>query len=672
MFLKYTAFTIAANLAFHCMDVPSGQQMEQMLRLSGYTAEEMNAYVLQDDGLTVEAVPSRRLAPSVFLLARVLYDAMADGTEWRGRKRTEDNPSLKRLQALAAYMEENRLLSICPAPPEDGGASGGEGSARTWTYPEYDEFVLRHGAFSARYTRIASEWNTAIADLNKESDALQDKWERTLVRALEQDRKQSRSAAPIVPFRSPGGPPTQPQDFLAVIGQPPHTGPAPLPLIDRSSLPPTDEALWALEMLNGDLTEKDAMPPAALERFIDRCMSTLPPEAQRQFKQTEEALKGVRESVERLKEDTDRRREAVEREQKGWMANEYMPAVAESAFRALLTGDDEIFKLNIGRYIWQDFMAESALPIPVISFQELPDEDDWDYVCPDINGKLALRIYDDTDLVTIETESDDDLKKVTLPLPSVLARYAYRAVSPTLYIRKSHVRRFREAGLSERKARDLAVVLATLAAVDGLETDAYRFEPEELYASTTETEAQSAKESPGQGTEPGDRAELERALKQAQKENQIGRHEISILCRENERLRQQLAAAKAGTKDETGDRDGQDDSGAQEEPVEYPYHTKLRIVLYGGFEVFHKELLKLLPDVRVVEYSAHIDTTPIRNADIVFLQINKTAHSGYYTVCDACKSCGIPYIHLNYASARRCADVMVREIRKREPTEAEV
>ncbi|MCC8163918.1 MAG: hypothetical protein LIO86_12325 [Lachnospiraceae bacterium] len=89
------------------------------------------------------------------------------------------------------------------------------------------------------------------------------------------------------------------------------------------------------------------------------------------------------------------------------------------------------------------------------------------------------------------------------------------------------------------------------------------------------------------------------------------------------------------------------------------------MVLYGGFDVFHKEILKLLPDVRIVEASAHrMDTSPIRNADIVFLQINKTDHSGYYTVCDACKSSGVPYIHLNFASARRCAGVMVKEIEK--------
>ncbi len=109
----------------------------------------------------------------------------------------------------------------------------------------------------------------------------------------------------------------------------------------------------------------------------------------------------------------------------------------------------------------------------------------------------------------------------------------------------------------------------------------------------------------------------------------------------------------------------------QEEPIEYPYRTGLRIVLYGGFEVFHEELLKLLPDVWVVEYAVHIDTTAVQNADIVFLQTSKTAHSGYDTVCDACKSCGVPYIHLNYAGARRCADVIVREIRKRERADTE-
>ncbi|MCD7956313.1 MAG: hypothetical protein LUG93_11315 [Lachnospiraceae bacterium] len=103
------------------------------------------------------------------------------------------------------------------------------------------------------------------------------------------------------------------------------------------------------------------------------------------------------------------------------------------------------------------------------------------------------------------------------------------------------------------------------------------------------------------------------------------------------------------------------DSDEPGEAVQYPYHTKLKVVLYGGFDVFHRELL---PDVRIVEITAHIDVNPIRNADIVFLQINKTDHSGYWTVCDACKNSQVPYIHLNYASARRCAGVMVEEIEK--------
>lgn len=103
---------------------------------------------------------------------------------------------------------------------------------------------------------------------------------------------------------------------------------------------------------------------------------------------------------------------------------------------------------------------------------------------------------------------------------------------------------------------------------------------------------------------------------------------------------------------------------AEPETVEYPWRTSFKVVLYGGFEIFHRELMKLLPDVRIVETGSHIDINPIRNADIVFLQINKTDHSGYYTVCDACKSSGVPYIHLNYASAKRCAGVMVEEIKK--------
>ncbi|MCC8150831.1 MAG: hypothetical protein LIO96_05115, partial [Lachnospiraceae bacterium] len=233
---------------------------------------------------------------------------------------------------------------------------------------------------------------------------------------------------------------------------------------------------------------------------------------------------------------------------------------------------------------------------------------------------------------------------------------------------KSLVKIFREYGCSERKTRDYAIIVAVLQQVARQEREDARYmitypaeRREEILPEVTVEESVQA--------EIRIRENAERELRQARKENQACRHEIRILQQEIERLKGRIAKKeqREDASGETAEEDAREKTGtAAADAVQYPYRTNLRVVLYGGFEEFHRKLLKYLPDVRVVSPSAHIDINPFRNADIVFLQINKTDHSGYWTVCDACKSSGVPYLHLNYASAKRCAEMMVDQIRKME------
>ncbi|MCD8104464.1 MAG: hypothetical protein LUF35_05560 [Lachnospiraceae bacterium] len=288
-------------------------------------------------------------------------------------------------------------------------------------------------------------------------------------------------------------------------------------------------------------------------------------------------------------------------------------------------------------------------------------------------------------MANLKLTAEQAMEDVTLPLSSVLSKYAGMPVDTSLYVRKSHIRMFKDAGYSDRRARDFAVVLGVMANIYKLESYAFTTPYEDLYdAGETEAELTEKKndgQSPlnhrqipelpiaderpetdeGSTTDGNNAADariesLEKDLKQARKENQSYRHEISTLQRELERLQHQLTERKQLEEEWV-------EIEKEEAPeIKYPYRTKLKVVVYGGFDVFHRELKKLLPDVRIVETSSHIDVKPFQNADIVFLQINKTDHSGYYAVCDTCKTSGVPYIHLNYAGAKRCADVMVREI----------
>ncbi len=644
VFLQYTAFTIAANMAFHNLSVPNGQQMSKMLELSGYTAAQMEEYVQHAGGLEPEAVPSRRLAPTVFLLSRVLCDALSDPTEWRRRNRTVPNPSLERLNTLVAYMKENGLLYFFERPDYE---EGGRGDAAS-----YERFVRLHAEDAVKRKAITSELDDAFEQLKRKTKQIKDERDKEYDRGEAQKRRRSgaKSVAPLAAAAAPVPPlpDLRPSDAISETLQ------------DELKSEYADEATRALQTIRGELKGADAMPAEEMTRLMERYRKSFPPDVQERVGKLNQEIDALTDLFYNVMEQADELREELKRGRDAEMRDEYLPAVAEGVFQAILAGEDESFKLKVGRYIWQDFMAESNIPIQIVPFAPLEDDDEWDDVCTDTNGKLALRIFDEDDLISVQTEGENGTESITLPLGSVLAKLSDRTIEPALYIRKSYVKLFKEAGYSDRKARDFAIILATLSNVNVLETGGYDYDYDEMYGLR-------AGDAPSEGAdsvekERSAREEAERRLKQAQKENQAARHEIHTLQKEIERLKRQTAAPKGAEKAPEADAEGSPPEG----PITYPYRTNLRVVVYGGFEVFHKELLKLLPDIRIVASAAHVDPAPVRNADIVFLQTNKTNHSNYWAIRDACKNCGVPYIHLNYASAKRCAEVMVEEIRKLE------
>ncbi len=362
------------------------------------------------------------------------------------------------------------------------------------------------------------------------------------------------------------------------------------------------------------------MPESEIQSVIDRCKEFMPPESLTAIDGYERQYDDLMAAFDQILVNADAANDAIRSEQEKWMSWEYLPVVAEEAFKAILNGEDELYKLKVGRHIWQDFMTQLNLPVPVMQFEELPDEEEWDFISTEANGKLGLKIYDEEDLMTTKTDSENGMEDVTLPLASVISKYAGLPVDTSLYIRKSHIRMFKDAGFSDRRARDFAVVLGVMANVDKLECCAFTAPYENLYdvgindagaqdiinndgcslllqKSRNQSDSDAETKTAGSNAAGSDaRIELlERELKRARKENQSYRHEISNLQREMERLQHQLTERKRF--DET-----QIETKTEEAPeIEYPYRTKLKVVVYGGFDVFHRELKNLLPDVRIVE-----------------------------------------------------------------------
>ncbi|MCC8046175.1 MAG: hypothetical protein LIP12_11885 [Clostridiales bacterium] len=179
-YIDYTAFTIVANLVRYNLNIPTDDQMRQMLKISGYSAEEMKKYVQSGRPRKASCISVTHLVPTVCLLARVLADAMMDRSEWqgyrKGKKRNHFTPapnlSRQKLQRLIEYMDENDLLYLDDTEDE-----------------EYREFVCNHARYMCRLACINGELKTV-------SDAIrqrQREFAKELKSEMESPRKKNKN-----------------------------------------------------------------------------------------------------------------------------------------------------------------------------------------------------------------------------------------------------------------------------------------------------------------------------------------------------------------------------------------------------------------------------------------------------------------------------------------------
>lgn len=111
-----------------------------------------------------------------------------------------------------------------------------------------------------------------------------------------------------------------------------------------------------------------------------------------------------------------------------------------------------------------------------------------------------------------------------------------------------------------------------------------------------------------------------------------------------------------------------DNSSAEDvdaENIPFPYHTEKKVVIVGGFDVFHGELQKLLPGIQIVQATRrNTDLTPIIRADLVCFQVNYCGHPQYYAAVKAVRNGNTPHLHLGNANAATCARQIVAMLEK--------
>ena len=95
--------------------------------------------------------------------------------------------------------------------------------------------------------------------------------------------------------------------------------------------------------------------------------------------------------------------------------------------------------------------------------------------------------------------------------------------------------------------------------------------------------------------------------------------------------------------------------------VEFPYSVKQRTVIVGGHESWVKAIKPLLNNVRFIGASEQPNSGVILNAEVVWMQTNAMAHSGFYKIIDIIRKNDIKVRYFKYASAEKCAEQLALE-----------
>lgn len=606
-------FYVVCVVSIYDMSVPSKNQMCKMLELSGYTAEEMECYVKEHNNISTNAVSSKLLVPMVFLLTRILYEAMCNKKSWRKDIRTSEK---EKLEILLEFMCENDLINL-----DFEGAEN-----------EYNEAIIKNTAYLLKVKCTSLEKEFLVESNHNNFKKILEQYEADLENTIRKNLVDGSF------FKAPMSNAISIEDMeegvLAGLENQMYSYGNALNTNTNNAMYPNE-----IKQENDNFIENAKEGLAMYSKYIIKC---------------DEMIDDIYDETE------------------SWSKRLYWPGIAKGVLVSILHGDD-LYKTSIGKLFFERLAHESTVPMQYFPLEELDDEDEWDYILTDVNGDLSEKIYDEEDVINLHLDiENDNLDPVMqMSVGAVLSKMSEYVMEDALYIRKSHYNMFKEHGLSDRKSRDLAVILATLESRTLLETCMYEncdndctYPSEHKEKDINEKDKTDISVVETVETNIDLEKELNKATKSlelALKDNKKYRHEINQLRRDNEVLQRKIEELleKENEPKTIKDEVYEDKS----EDIKYPYDiSNLKISLFGGFDVFHNELKKYIPGIRIIELAAHIDVAPIKKSDIVFIQANKTNHSNYYTITDACKKAGVKFYHLNYASPKRCAEEIVREI----------
>ena len=610
-FIKQIAFAIVSELSYCEFGIPSFDDLINLYDVSGYTQLEMEEYAVSG-GIDMENIINEHMRPNILILTRVLAEALQEMAE--GKK---VGPYINNLKNTINYMIEVKAFT---------------GINTKEAIDEYRDFVVNYAleTFNEEILYYEEYHINEYID-KKESNEI-----KTFVEQITNELKRSNVLA----------------NNLMVTNQFQNN------MISHdilSNIMDTDERYVAID----NLCKLVNMCPTNIKSYVEQAIVRKKYWGKIKANVRTAKITGVKEYKDTL--------------HRGF-SHISMHDVAIGALNDILNGDENIFPTHIGVMIWQKYISYSPRPAKTLmSFSELSDEKVWDNHIPEVLDQYGEKIYSEDDFITVPFDyvNSDRNNSITVPISSVLAHHSNHFVFSEMWIRKSYVELFKDAGCTERKSRDLAVMISTLNMVDYYETMGDSIPPNCLLRLSLERH-----NSMGNSSEDELRKinadlqtqndKLTKTVYQQKKENQLDAHNIVMLERQLEEANSKIDSLKNEVFNLTCNsvKDTENEQNEVESKITYPIDTNRNIIVFGGFENFHRKLKEFITDIKTIEVSEHIDLNPIKNAEMVFYQINKSDHSSYWFVKEACNNAGVPFYHLNHASAERCADEIVKEVNK--------
>lgn len=639
-YLKDSAYYITANLSFEALNVPTISQMSEMMRICEYSAKDMNEYAKENRDQKAACLSNQALFMTVCLLSRLLAEAMGDPSIWNsyknGKKRLNYTPatnlSMKKLQSLVAYMEENNLLML--------DANGDE---------NYNEFVTDIAWHLCRMESIGRQRTQFYDDGKEQLNDLMHQIEQEDAR-LEREESETYSKKNKKKSKSqvPSSAPVLTADLVQAIqtsivtkGQPGHR------FYDESD---TKDPYNGLSYLERSLYEKRDQLIAESNDLEVKCCNV---------------LNNLNE------EDADALAKTVYYKRDHMGVKKYMAIVAKGMFRAILAGDD-IYRLSVGKKVMESFIQQSNMPLPekmadwkhkrLNTSTVLTDEQKNKY------RKIWLDYPRDT-LSTVVIDYPEAKPTVQDDVKETAENTVSNAAISKAMLRVERLRKERDdsyqilTGLLQKAANMQSDFSCN--AVKNIRSGKNGSKPVQGEGKTLNKNKDDLdpKILDGNVTE----TELNRLQKKLDKEIMQYRYKIERLEKqlnenaENNKKKKHVTY-ESGNTAESGQKDktvkitfsSATVSSLHEFAVEeagndyadFPYRTKLNVILYGGSDKFRKKFCERFPNIRLAKMSNHIDINPVRNMDLVIFQTNFMNHPDYYKIRDFCQKNNITYHHM--------------------------